>query len=60
MQKRILRTGDGSHEYSKAMKNGSSSQSPVVMDEHIWGWQDEKMSESDKSEITIYNNTHKE
>lgn len=60
VQKRILRTGDGSHEYSKAYKNEDDKQSPVVMNEHVWGWNDEKMTETDKSEVIIFNNTVKD
>lgn len=55
VKKRILRTGDGTHEYSKSHANQNPEES-----NHIWGWQDEKMSDIDKSEITVVNGTFKE
>lgn len=60
VQKRILRTGDGTHEYSKLHAHHSKSQSPSDENNHIWGWEDEKMSEIDKSEVTVVNRTYKD
>lgn len=59
VQKRILRTGDGTHDYSKLHAQQTANQSPEEAT-HIWGWQDEKLTDIDKSEVTVVNRTYKE
>lgn len=66
MHKRILRTGDGSHKYSK-LKTKEEKILAYVKDrsvdangnhihheeDMIWGWDDKAMSEEDKRYVTI-------
>lgn len=59
IRKRVLRTGDGSHTFSK--KNTSDHDAPkevVERDvEHFWGWNDELLTDDDKKDVTIINKT---
>uniref|UniRef100_A0A6B2E899 Putative fatty acid desaturase n=1 Tax=Phlebotomus kandelakii TaxID=1109342 RepID=A0A6B2E899_9DIPT len=61
IQKRILRTGDGSHEYSRNKREEVLRQ--MLMSDHdhyhdqnmVWGWDDNDMHEEDKKFAKIYN-----
>lgn len=59
IQKRVLRTGDGSHEYAKKLTNNNTIETtPVERDvEHFWGWNDETMRTEDREDVTIINKT---
>uniref|UniRef100_A0A1B0DIJ1 Fatty acid desaturase domain-containing protein n=1 Tax=Phlebotomus papatasi TaxID=29031 RepID=A0A1B0DIJ1_PHLPP len=61
IRKRILRTGDGSHEYSRNKREEELRQ--MLMSDHdhyhdqnmVWGWDDNDMDEEDKKFAKIYN-----
>lgn len=59
IEKRALRTGDGSHEVAKKFINGhfvnENLQERDV--EHFWGWEDETMTSEDRKDVTIINKT---
>lgn len=60
IEKRILRTGDGSHKISKEMLNAeylapNSEQRDL---DHFWGWNDEMLTDEDKKDVTIINKTN--
>lgn len=59
IEKRVLRTGDGSHEYSKKIANGHviNENLPERDVEHFWGWNDETMTCEDREDVTIINKT---
>lgn len=62
IQKRILRTGDGSHSYANASEVLNDEQTDVEQTaerdvEHFWGWNDELLTDEDKVGVTIFNNT---
>lgn len=60
IQKRILRTGDGTHPYAieHASEAKIAEKEEVTRDvEHFWGWNDELLTEDDKKNVTIYNKT---
>lgn len=59
IKKRVLRTGDGSHEYSKEFSNsqGTNEILPERDVEHFWGWNDEMMTSEDRENVTIVNQT---
>lgn len=60
IQKRILRTGDGSHPYAIEHANEAAiaAKEEVTRDvEHFWGWNDEMLTADDKKDVTIYNKT---
>jgi stearoyl-CoA desaturase (delta-9 desaturase) len=52
LQKRVLRTGDGSHFYNKQENNNITGSDKA--EDNLWGWGDEDMREEDKvaAEIT--------
>jgi stearoyl-CoA desaturase (Delta-9 desaturase) len=59
IQKRVLRTGDGSHEYAKNFASGQIvKKNELERDvEHFWGWNDEMMTAEDREDVTIINQT---
>lgn len=59
IEKRVLRTGDGSHEYSQIYSMGQAlKNADIVRDvEHFWGWNDELLTSEDKADVTIINKT---
>lgn len=59
IQKRILRTGDGSHEYAKQFSIDQKKKADCAERDvgHFWGWNDELMTDEDKTGVTIYNKT---
>lgn len=58
VQKRALRTGDGSHSYAQEVANGQPGNKMLERDvEHFWGWNDELMTAADKEGVTIINRT---
>lgn len=58
VRNRVLRTGDGSHAYSKEATDNSIGEASSERDvEHFWGWNDEMMTQEDKNFATIYNKT---
>lgn len=59
IQKRALRTGDGSHEYAIQILDAQKNSSKVIERdlEHFWGWNDELLTEEDKKDVTILNRT---
>jgi stearoyl-CoA desaturase (Delta-9 desaturase) len=59
IRKRVLRTGDGSHPYSKEAKkqdlevdNNNEGENRDL--NHFWGWDDEEMREEDKQVTILY------
>lgn len=57
---RILRTGDGSHEYAKKNKdkieaNNNSADEADHDDEHFWGFGDKEMTARDMKNVRIIN-----
>lgn len=59
---RVLRTGDGSHKYSKLAKdpenpldNNNYAGSPLTADNVCWGYGDEAMTDDDMKNIVILN-----
>lgn len=58
VRKRALRTGDGSHISTKETTKEALETKKVEFEEHVWGWQDEKMTESEKSDVTIYHKSN--
>lgn len=58
IQKRALRTGDGTHWHSKEVLNGRPGDCAPERDvDHFWGWNDELMTAEDKKDVTIINKT---
>lgn len=70
IRKRILRTGDGSHKYSKLKTNEEKMMAYVLnrtMDangnhihheeDNVWGWDDAAMPEDDKKYAKILKNS---
>jgi hypothetical protein len=59
IQKRVLRTGDGSHAYAKKFSDGQINDGslPERDVEHFWGWEDETMTVDDRKDVTIIYNT---
>uniref|UniRef100_U5EY18 Putative fatty acid desaturase n=1 Tax=Corethrella appendiculata TaxID=1370023 RepID=U5EY18_9DIPT len=59
IQKRVLRTGDGSHpcttENDVQQKLLDYINSAAENDEHLWGWDDKDMTEADKLDAQILN-----
>jgi stearoyl-CoA desaturase (delta-9 desaturase) len=56
VRKRVLRTGDGSHHYSVEHTHQQlSKDQETEHEEHVWGWQDDQMTEEEKSDVTIVN-----
>jgi hypothetical protein len=56
---RVLRTGDGSHKYSKQAENDAenpldNNNFDCTMD-HLWGFGDKAMTETDMKNIVIHN-----
>jgi len=58
VQKRLLRTGDGSHDHAKSHMNTKSEATNERDIEHFWGWNDETLTEEDKEGMTIINKTN--
>ncbi|GAB0087430.1 Acyl-CoA desaturase [Sergentomyia squamirostris] len=61
IRKRLLRTGDGSHEVSRT-KRDEELRNLLMSDHHhysdqnmVWGWDDNDMNEEDKKFAKIYN-----
>lgn len=59
IQKRVLRTGDGSHTSAIELLDAQIMDSKVIERDldHFWGWNDELLTEEDKRDITIINKT---
>lgn len=60
IQKRVLRTGDGSHPYAIEHANEAAIAAKVEETrdvEHFWGWNDELLTADDKKYVTIHNKT---
>lgn len=60
IKKRILRTGDGSHAYAKEFSNSQQDNAEQTAErdvEHFWGWNDELLTDEDKRDVTIFNQT---
>lgn len=58
IQKRALRTGDGSHKCARELANGQPGVDVIEQDdEHYWGWNDETMTAEEKKCATIINKT---
>jgi hypothetical protein len=58
VEKRLLRTGDGSHSIAKAHGTVETFTDESVRDvEHFWGWEDETLTAEDKEGFTIYHRT---
>ncbi len=58
IKKRVLRTGDGTHPYSKFIDNGEEIVSNRN-DQHLWGWDDPEITKNDKNLTEIYNQAKK-
>lgn len=60
IRKRVLRTGDGSHPYSKEAKKhhlevDNNNEGEETRDlNHFWGWEDEEMKEEDRKVTILY------
>lgn len=57
IEKRVLRTGDGSHEYAKKHNHAVNENLPKRDVEHFWGWEDEAMTNEDREDVTVINKT---
>lgn len=60
IQKRVLRTGDGSHPYAIEHANEAAIAAKIEETrdvEHFWGWNDELLTADDKKNVTIFNKT---
>lgn len=59
IRKRVLRTGDGSHTFSKQNASDQDEEKEVVERDvgHFWGWNDELLTDEDKKFVTIINKT---
>lgn len=59
IHKRADRTGDGSFIDSRVYldKTFREVREEGKFDEHIWGWQDEMISQKEKENVTIINQT---
>lgn len=61
IRKRVLRTGDGSHEYSKEVDLNKNLHKFIEEfelkpeEKSIWGWDDKDINLQDKSSAKIYN-----
>lgn len=58
VRKRVLRTGDGSHKYSKLQDAEILDNNNDVEErdtEHFWGWGDSEMNEEDMKYVEILN-----
>lgn len=56
VRKRVLRTGDGSHDYAKELNAQRTLTSCDQRDmDHFWGWNDELLTEEDRNDVTILN-----
>lgn len=59
IRKRVLRTGDGTHRYSKlkstADKLNMYINSEDLDEEVVWGWDDKDMRSEDRSDAKIIN-----
>ena len=60
IKSRAMRTGDGSHSYSRnRSKNDDSGENEEVRDEnHFWGFGDKEMTNEDMKKITIIRKLH--
>lgn len=59
IKKRVLRTGDGTHEYSKeAKKNQQDIDNNNIVEDrdvnHFWGWEDADMTHDDKEVLILH------
>lgn len=54
IRKRVLRTGDGSHKYSKECPNKSGFLQ-YRPEENLWGWDDQDITDIDKSATQFHN-----
>jgi stearoyl-CoA desaturase (Delta-9 desaturase) len=58
IRKRVLRTGDGSHKYTKLQDAELIDNNNRTEDrdtEHFWGWGDNEMTEDDMKNVEILN-----
>lgn len=58
IRQRVLRTGDGTHKFSKLDKDveGDNNNHPAAIErdtEHFWGWGDKEMTEEDMKNVEI-------
>jgi stearoyl-CoA desaturase (delta-9 desaturase) len=56
IRERVLRTGDGSHKYSKDADEAdieANNNQTVTTTEHFWGWGDKEMTEADLKGVEI-------
>jgi stearoyl-CoA desaturase (Delta-9 desaturase) len=57
LKNRVLRTGDGSHGYSKSNLNSDVNQNDDTRDvNHFWGFGDKEMANEDMEKIAIIRN----
>jgi stearoyl-CoA desaturase (delta-9 desaturase) len=56
IKKRVLRTGDGTHPYSKMqLENNNKPSTSKEQINHYWGWDDKDVSDADKKLTDIIN-----